>query len=66
MSSLMQSLISQLSEFFDPNRLGPVLAGYLVNLLVSTIVLLGRSSDPGFSHAGKSAWIKRVAHFSRP
>ncbi|NQV30844.1 MAG: mechanosensitive ion channel family protein [Candidatus Marinimicrobia bacterium] len=40
MSRLAQSLISQLSEFFDPERLGPVLAGYLVNLLVASIVLL--------------------------
>jgi small conductance mechanosensitive channel len=39
MTQLFQSLVSQLKDFFDPDRLGPLLAGYLVNILVAFIVL---------------------------
>lgn len=39
MSRIIESLIARLSEYFDPDRLGPLLAGLLLSIVVGIIVL---------------------------
>ena len=40
MVRLIQSLLTQLTDYFDPDRLGPLLGKYLMNMVVGGMVLL--------------------------
>jgi small conductance mechanosensitive channel len=39
LTRLLESLLSRLREYFDPERLGPLLAEMLVNIIIAAIVL---------------------------